>query len=81
MYEVKPKMGKLHKVIDMIRVLNPNNSCKTCKYSYLSPTTCADKEYDYICDDCTRCYCCQNAPEDEITCPYYQEWENNIEAD
>lgn len=60
----------------MIRALNSNNPCKTCKKNYLSPDICKETEYDYICDGCTRYYCCQNVPEDEEVCPYYEE--NNL---
>lgn len=61
----------------MIRILNPNNPCKTCYYNYINPDTCADKEYDYICDGCTSYHCCQNAPETEARCPYYEEIGND----
>lgn len=57
----------------MIRILNPNNPCKTCYYNHLNPDTCVDKEYDYICDGYTSYHCCQNAPETEVRCPYYKE--------
>ena len=57
----------------MIRILNPINPCKTCYYNHLNPDTCADKEYDYICTRCTSYHCCQNAPDNEKVCPYYEE--------
>jgi hypothetical protein len=61
----------------MIRILNPINPCKACYYNYLNPHTCVDKEYDYTCDGCTSYYCCQNASETEMTCPYYKEIRND----